>query len=61
MNTDQMGGILRAVLPPLVAFATAKGWVSAGNADWLITGLATFAAAGWSWWTNKPGTVIPSK
>ena len=59
MNSDQLAGILRAVLPAIVAFAAAKGWVSTGSADWIVTSIVTIAVAGWSAWTNKPGTVIP--
>jgi hypothetical protein len=59
MNSDQLAGILRAVLPAVVAFAVAKGWVGAGSADWLVASVVSIVCAGWSAWTNKPGTVIP--
>ena len=61
MNSDQLTGILRAILPAIVAFAVAKGWVGVGNADWVVTSVIALAAAGWSAWTNKPGTVIAPK
>ena len=61
MNGDQIGGIIRAILPPLVAFGVAKGWVNAGNADWVIASITSIAVAIWSVWTNKPGTVIAPK
>ena len=61
MNQDQLTGILRAILPAVVAFGVAKGWFSTGMADWIAASVVTLAAAGWSVWTNKPGTVIPPK
>ena len=61
MNADQLAGILRAILPAAVAFAVAKGWVGIGNADWIVASVVSIAVAGWSAWTNKPGTVIPPK
>ena len=61
MNSDQIGGMIRAILPPFIAYAVAKGWVNAGSADWIVSSVIALAAAGWSIWTNKPGTVIATK
>lgn len=54
---DQIAGPLRAILPSLFAFAVGKGWISAGNADWLIAGILSIGAAGWSFWSNRPASL----
>lgn len=61
MNQDQLGGIVRAVVPPLVTYLVAKGIVPAGSADSLIAAAVAIAAAGWSIVSNKTGKVIGSK
>jgi hypothetical protein len=61
MNSDQLGGIIRALIPGVVALATHYG-VGTTDTDTIIaTAVATAAVAIWSAVTNKPGTVIPSK
>jgi hypothetical protein len=60
MNQDQLGGIVRAVVPPLVTYLVAKGIVPAGSADLLISAAVAVAAAGWSIVTNKTGKTIGS-
>jgi hypothetical protein len=54
MTVDQFGGLLRAVLASLVAFAAGKGWIAAGDADWIVGGVVTGLIGAWSWWTNRP-------
>ncbi len=61
MNQDQLGGIVRAVVPPLVTYLVAKGIVPAGSANSLIAAAVAIAAAGWSVVSNKTGKVIGSK
>lgn len=61
MNQDQLGGIVRAVVPPLVTYLVAKGIVPAGSADSLIAAAVAIAAASWSIVSNKTGKVIGSK
>lgn len=61
MNQDQLGGVIRAILPPFIAYAVAKGWINAGSADWIIASIVGIGTAIWSAYTNRPGTVIPSK
>ena len=60
MNSDQIGGILRALLAAGGGYAAAKGMD--GGTYGLITGaVVTIVTAVWSWYTNKPGTSIPPK
>jgi hypothetical protein len=58
MNQDQLGGIVRAVVPPLITYLVAKGFVPAGSADAIISAAAAIAAAVWSIATNKTGKTI---
>jgi len=61
MNQDQLGGIVRAILPPLVTWLVAKNIVPAGSADAIISAAVAIAAAGWSIISNKTGKVIGGK
>ena len=54
---DQISGPLRAILPAIFAFAVGKGWIGAGNADWIIAGVMSIGAAVWSFWTNRPSSM----
>lgn len=58
MNQDQLGGIVRAIVPPLVTWLVAKNIIPAGSADAIISAAVAIAAAGWSIVTNKTGKVI---
>jgi hypothetical protein len=57
MTWDQIAGPLRAILPAILAFAIAKGWINAGMADWLTTSIIALGAAGWSIWSNRPAAM----
>ena len=61
MNANQLGGIIRALIPGVVAFATHYGIGTTDTDTIIATAVATAAVAIWSAVTNKPGTVIPSK
>jgi hypothetical protein len=61
MNQDQLGGIVRAVVPPLVTWLVAKNIIPAGSADLIISAVVAVAAAGWSVVNNRTGKVIGSK
>jgi D-alanyl-D-alanine carboxypeptidase len=61
MNQDQLGGILRAIVPPLVTWLVAKNIVPAGSADSIISAAVAVAAAAWSVVSNKTGKVIGGK
>ena len=57
MTTDQITGILRAILAAVGGFILAKGWVSAASWDWIVGGVLTIAPAIWSWVTNRPAAI----
>jgi hypothetical protein len=59
MNGDQLMGILRAVIPGVVALLTHYGFGTDAQDTVALTAIATGVVAAWSYYTNKPGTVIP--
>jgi len=61
MNADQIGGVLRALIPGGVALASHYGIGTDEQNTIILTALATAVVTVWSAWTNKPGTVIPTK
>jgi len=52
MKQNQFMGILRAVLPAIVAYAVGKGWLTDSQAADVGAAVLTLAAAGWSVYTN---------
>jgi hypothetical protein len=62
MNSDQITGILRAIIPGIVAWAAAKGWIPAnlvtGFDDAVITILTVVVISIWSVHNNQTGKVI---
>jgi hypothetical protein len=58
MNTDMIGGVIRAVLPPVIAFLIGKGILPIGDYGSVVTGFVALATAVWSVRTNKTGKVI---
>ncbi len=58
MGTDQFTGILRAIVPAVVAFVAGKGWVPADTATNIGAGVIAILAAIWSWQTNVPGKTV---
>ncbi len=58
MNSDMVGGIIRAVVPPVLAFLIGKGALPAGDYSAVVTGFVAMVTAGWSIHTNKTGKTI---
>ncbi len=58
MNYDQITGIIRAIVPPAVAYCAAKGWIPAGSGDSILAAAIAIAAAIWSVQNNKTGKVV---
>lgn len=58
MNNDMIGGVIRAVVPPVLAYLIGKGTLPAGDYSAVVTGLVAMITAGWSIHTNKTGKVI---
>jgi hypothetical protein len=53
MTQNQFMGILRAVVPAILAYAVGKHWITGTVADEVTAAIVTLAAAGWSVATNK--------
>jgi hypothetical protein len=61
MNSDQIGGLIRAILSAVGGYFVGKGLIDASTMTTIVGGIATVGVALWSLWTNKPGTVIETK
>ena len=61
MTSDQIGGIVRAILAALGGYFVGKGIVDQATVTTIVGAAATIATAVWSLWTNKPGPVIDGK
>jgi len=61
LNADQVGGIIRALIPGSVVILTHYGFGTADRDTIILTALATFVVSAWSAFTNQSGTVIPPK
>lgn len=48
MNQEELGGVVRAVIAPLVAYAAGKGWIGADSVALVVTAIAAVATAVWS-------------
>ena len=58
MNTDMLGGIIRAIFPPIIAFGIGKGLLPSGDYGGAVTGLIGLITALWSIHTNQTGKTI---
>lgn len=58
MNTDMIGGVIRAVVPAVLAYMIGKGILPAGDYSAVVTGLVALVTASWSVHTNKTGKLI---
>ena len=58
MNQDQATGIVRAAVPPLVAYLAAKGVIPIGSADAILAAGVAIVAAAWSIVSNRTGKVV---
>ena len=58
MNNDQLTGIVRAIVPALLAYAVGKGWLTTSMAGDLTAAAVAVASALWSVQNNKTGKVV---
>jgi len=59
MTTDQITGVVRALLTALVAYLAGKGIIPSADGADLIAAATTIIVAVWSIWTNRPKTIAP--
>jgi hypothetical protein len=55
MTLNQVNGVIRAVLPAVLAYAVGKGWINNEQVGDVTAAVATLAAAIWSIVTNIEG------
>lgn len=48
MDMNVINGVIRALLPPIIAFLVAKGTLPVGAYDAVITGIVSLLSAIWS-------------
>lgn len=60
MSSEQVTGILRAVLAAIGGFILAKGWVNSETWAWIVGGATTVGPAIWSWVANRPAAIAVS-
>ena len=58
MNSDMIGGIIRAIGAPVLAYLVGKGTIPAGDYAPILASLGALLTAVWSISTNRSGTVI---
>lgn len=54
MDANSINGIIRAVVPALLAYAVGKGWIGAGSVADITAAVVGIAAAVWSVISNRP-------
>jgi hypothetical protein len=58
MNSDMIGGVIRAIFPPVIAYLVGKGTLPAGDYGTVVTGVVSLVTAIWSVHSNKTGKTI---
>ena len=58
MDLNMINGVIRAILPAILAFVAGKGWIAQGDVGDITAAVLAIAAAAWSVHTNKPSSVI---
>ena len=53
MNPNMLGGIVRAIVPPVLSFLIGKGIIPAGDYSTVITAALSLGTAVWSIHTNR--------
>jgi len=58
MNSDMIGGVIRAIFPPVIAYLVGKGTLPAGDYGTVLTGFVSLLTAIWSVHSNQTGKTI---
>ncbi len=53
MTSNQIGGLARAILPAILAYAVGRGWIPESAVADISAVVLAIGAAVWSWSTNK--------
>lgn len=54
MDANSINGVIRAVVPAVLAYAVGKGWIGAGSVVDITAAVVAITAAIWSVISNKP-------
>lgn len=54
MDINSVNGVIRAVVPALLAYAVGKGWIGAGAVGDITAATIAIASAVWSVISNRP-------
>ncbi len=60
MNYDQITGIIRSLVPAVLAFVAAKGWIPGDSIPLITTAVVAIAAAIWSVFNNTTAHKLTS-
>ena len=58
MNTDMIGGVIRAIVPSAITYLVGKGTLPAGDYSAVIAAVVALVTAIWSIRTNTTGKTI---
>lgn len=58
VTTDQITGILRLILGLIAGYFVTKGIGDQSLWDWITAGVLTAVPAVWSWYSNRPKTIL---
>lgn len=53
MDINQINGVLRAIVPAVLAYAVGHGWISESSVADITTAVVAIAAAIWSIQSNR--------
>jgi hypothetical protein len=53
LDANQINGVVRAVLPAILAYAVAKGWITQSSVGDVSAAVVAVAMAAWSVASNK--------
>lgn len=60
MTSDQILGVLRAILAAVGGFILAKGWITTEMWNWIVGGILSLAPVVWSFIANRPASIAAS-
>jgi hypothetical protein len=60
MTSEQIGGLVRALLGIIGGIILGKGWLNAETWAWIVGGAVSAVPAIWSWISNRPASIAAS-
>jgi peptidoglycan hydrolase-like protein with peptidoglycan-binding domain len=59
LTSDQITGVVRAILAAVFGYITGKGWIDTNTAATVSGAVLTLLTAAWSIYSNRPKTIVP--